>query len=652
MANEKKLDNEIINYEMEQYRTLINDSLFEESYMLLEENVSRIGDTISKNKHMRDFFGAIFENKFFNAIVNKNNIYPNLLPLSIATVNSLQNDEFLKPMAPKFGNFVNVDKIMVMFAFLLQANEFDKAKFLFNYFKPNAEIFVATSNKIIDNNNTEALRFICENMDNIHYSQGALLRKSAKASHKILRMLINEFDFDVNEQDPETGYNLIHLLVADKNVKNFKFIAENSSGVINWNATTYKQGRNPGLTFFDIVEQTGMQVEFFSPLLEDMTLKTNDILKIHNSLFNSTTIDKYSDTEIYGKLFSHPNFDPQIMNLGQGYFLYGILSELGQIANRSGDDAAKPYLNILDAYVEYYPEDNVPEATNFNIVGAAVHVASKSKSKVVGDAVSLILRRYNKYINKPNPFGTLPILQVEKDSPIYRILLNNGAISPEPEPGFWRSIAGAFSKKKQMEIEEEQEMETRAPVVSNNNLTSVKNKMREDFRVMRTYISNPICDATIKMRCENMFLKSERLIGVMDRHNITQAYEDVHFLGENFASYLKNSLSSYIDLCKATVDLGNEVDKNAKLKNAKLICIEQIELLAEQVQLISTNISNEIEGDAARNLNINGRFLENRFKRPVDLGFENILSREDNEEEENVNQDRKEEVKRNTVKIR
>ena len=54
---------------------------------------------------------------------------------------------------------------------------------------------------------------------------------------------------------------------------------------------------------------------------------------------------------------------------------------------------------------------------------------------------------------------------------------------------------------------------------------------------------------------------------------------------------------------------------------------EQVELLAEQVELINQNISAEAEGNAARNLNIQGRFLKNRFDNTGnDLGLGEAIS--------------------------
>ena len=56
-------------------------------------------------------------------------------------------------------------------------------------------------------------------------------------------------------------------------------------------------------------------------------------------------------------------------------------------------------------------------------------------------------------------------------------------------------------------------------------------------------------------------------------------------------------------------------------------CLTQVDLLAEQVELINQNISAEAEGNALRNLNIQGRFLANRFDSGSDLGLGEVLTK-------------------------
>lgn len=624
MANEKN-----------EYVSLIEDAMFEEAYILLKQNTQKMDDVIGRSRHIKEFFTEVFDDYVFDSILKRNETYSHLLQLSQATVQALKTDEHLKAMAPKLANFIDTNKLMIMFVFLVHAKEFDSAKFFLPYFNKNLEGFPETVVKIIDTNNVDALKFLCENMDNIHFNEGALLRLSSSMNPKAIQMLVEDFKFDINEQSVDKGYNLIHTLVSEKNIKNFKFVVDNYGGNINWGATITKKNRNSNINVFDMIEQLDMQLEFYTPVLDNMTLKSNYINRISDSLLkNRDIINKASETDIYHRLFSHPGFDPNVVNLDQGHFLYGILSELGKEFQRSGEAAAKPFFKILDAYIDSSTEDEIPVAVNFHIVGAAVHVASQLDSKIVTDATALVLRRYNKYINQPNPFGQLPIMQVEKDSPIYRLLINNGAIPPEPEAGFWKSMLGVFNNKKKQEMvvnEAAENIKVNANNhASNNSLITLRNQMREDFRVMRNYTSNDLCDATIKMRCENMFLKSDKLVMQMEKHGINQAYEDMFFLGENFSKYLKESLRSYIEVCEATVDFSSGSAAQSKLTEAKNKCMEQVNLLSEQLALITENIFNEVEGNAVRGQSARSRFLKNRFQSESDLGLSDIMDKNKN----------------------
>lgn len=616
---------------MDQYVKLIEDSLFEEAYLVLKRNVEKMDDTLMKNKHLRDFFITIFSDDIFKTILEKNAIYPHLLQLANATVKNLKNEDFLKDMAPKLGNFIDNNKIMIMFVFLVQSNEFNNAEVLLPYFNKNLSGFPQTLKEVINNNNVPALRFLCEKMDNIHFNEGGLLRLISPMNPQAIKMLVEDFKFDINEQSQETGYNLIHTLIAEKNVKNFKFIVENYGAQINWAATIMKKNRNSNITVFDMIDQMEMQMEFFAPILDNMMLKSNYVNRMSESLLqNRPLLTKACDTDVYHRLFSHPGFDPNVVNLDQGHFLYGILSELGKEFQRSGEAAAKPLFKVLDAYIDSSTEDDIPVAVNFHIVGAAVHVASELDSKIVTDAASLILKRYNKYVNKPNPFGQLPIMQVEKDSPVYRLLVNNGAIAPEPEQGIWNIMISVFKKKKNQEFVEDLNAATQSSQqasTNNSSLVSLRNKMRDDFRVMRNYTSHHLCDPTIKMRCENMFLKSDKLVMQMEKHGVNQAFEDMFFLGENFSKYLKESLRIYIEVCEATVDFTHGATANAKLGEAKKKCMEQVELLSEQLSLITENIFNQVEDNAVRQMNARSRFLQNRFPSEADLGFEGIMEK-------------------------
>ena len=107
-----------------------------------------------------------------------------------------------------------------------------------------------------------------------------------------------------------------------------------------------------------------------------------------------------------------------------------------------------------------------------------------------------------------------------------------------------------------------------------------------------------------------------KLTQTMLHYNIKPTYEDSHFLSENLSKYLTKSLSSYLTLCKAAEDFTVLNDKNSnetkenKLNNAKKQCEEHIDLLTEQLVLISENAAMYVSENAQKELNVTGRVIK------------------------------------------
>lgn len=635
---------------IQKYRDLIDDSLFEEAYMLLERDSKELenkNQLIERNKLIRDFFVAIFEDDYFNEIIDRGV----LLPVAQETTKALFNKDFLKEQIKKFPNYVDEDKIGIMFVFLVQNHDFAEAQSLLPWVNKNITNYPSTINKIIEDKNTKALEFISRNMENIHFNEGALLRSCSDMSPDILRIMIDDLKFDINEQSKNEGINLMHTLLIEKNVKNFAFIVQHYGDKIDWSAKALFNKGKSQLSVLDLVEASGYYSEFYNIILDDLSLKETIVDKIGSVLLtNRKAIDQCANSVVYEKLFSHNNFNPKTTDLQQNHLIYGLLSEIGKTSFAGDYTLSKHYYNMLNTFLHTYVshDDNVEDAPQYNVVGAAINVVEKleshftasqkdlSNAKVALDAATLIVRRYKQYLNKPNPDGRLTLELTVKDSNAYRLLVNNGALTAEPEPGFFNALTRMMGgknreidKQRAMIIERGRESVTKdvENVTGNNSVNNLKNQMREDFRTMRGYIGHKLCDPSIKFKCENMFLKSERLVNLMEKYNVTKSFEDMIFLGKNFSEYLKESLKAYIAVCEATHDFSDTNMKYEKLEIVRKKCLSQVDLLAEQVELINQNISAEAEGNALRNLNIQGRFLRNRFDTPGnDLGLGNIIS--------------------------
>ena len=354
-------------------------------------------------------------------------------------------------------------------------------------------------------------------------------------------------------------------------------------------------------------------------LLEDINLNEDFVASITRELFKNEKVVKESvKTDVYYKLFSHPKYSTEVVNFKQSYFIYGIFTRIASAISENNDELGKNYLLTLEAYLTTRAEDEIPDATEYHILGAALKVGSnEQKSKILADAVVMIVKSYPQYINKPNPNGSLPIEQVQKDSYLYKVLVNNGAVPPIPV-GFWQGLLG----KKQKYVEQEnnilklEKSEVSEVEVNKKEITSLANKFKSDFKELNKYTESELCDPVIKFKCENMYLKTMKLTQTMLHYNIKPTYEDSHFLSENLSKYLTKSLSSYLTLCKAAEDFTVLNDKNSnetkenKLNNAKKQCEEHIDLLTEQLVLISENAAMYVSENAQKELNVTGRVIK------------------------------------------
>lgn len=610
--------------EMQQYMDLIEDGLFDEVFDILQERVSKIDNSLEKKKYIMNFFSELMSEEIFDAILEEDKWGP----LAVSMVQAINERPFLNDVKSKLGNIVPEEQATVLLSILILSNELETAKTFLPYANKDLSTFNRTVEEVTGKNNLEGLRFFCEYMENVHFNEGALLRIASEMKPEALKMLIDEFSFDINEQSKgKMNVNLVQALILDKNLKNFSFVAKNYGNKINFNLPAVLDKSSAQFSIFDLIDKTNMQSEFYSLLLDNSSLKPAFIERIGNSLFDQDVIQKCSQTDIYAKFFSHPSFDHQLFNLGQGYFLYGLLSRMGVAAKRSenGDEMARHYYRILDAYLDNTSDDTVPESPQYHIVGAAIHVAVLSDCPSVTDACTLITRRYKQYINKPNPSGVLPISQVEKDSPLFRLLINNGAIPPEPPPTFWSSVVGLFGGKKKSQTMPDEELVTKQERATGT-IASIRVKMREDFRTMREYIANDYCDPSIKMKCETMFLKADKLAMVMEKNNLVSFYDELHFLSENFSNYLKKSLKAYTEVISSSVDL-SDVKNDARVQKAKELCVDHVKLLTEQVDLITDNISHDMTDNAMSSLRVTDKFLQDKFKkaRPFELDDSGII---------------------------
>ena len=607
---EEKIEkNNLSNDFLTRFHELFDMGLYAESLEMLHNAVEEKESKIEKGVLIHTVFKDLTEN--FESLIESDK-------MGLFTKNFVQfinnKPDFMDKLVTSFDD----TDVSILFVYAIKEELFDEAQFFLPYLKnKNLNKFPSTIKELIENKKEKSLFFLLDNLDQIHYSDDAFLRLCTDMNFSFISTLIDKYNFSIKSRevyinDKSIGADFLYNIVKNKNIKNFCELINNYGTDINW-GTSYNFGRIR-VSIFDIMEKDSIALDFYSVMLDIPYLKPVYVNKIADYILNNESIIEIAyQTDIYDRLFSHVSFDANITSLGPNHLLYNILATIGVNARSISSNTvlSEGYYKIIDSY--FTQRGNQPIAPNaeYHILGAAIYLAKEIDIPLSRDVLSLILKNYKNLINKPNPNGTLPINQVEeKKNPfLYKLLLSNGAISKN-DIGFWASLFGKKRSEYFYEPEEEKIIVKEKP----GDVNELSIKIKNDFREMKTLIDNPLCDPTIKMRCENMFLYADGLAKKISKYNIVSSYEETRFLSENFSNYLKKSLQTYINLCDVTVDFSNDSSQEKKLIKAKEKCEEQITLLEKQLDLIIENVSSSVEKTALTKVSVRTKILKEQFQ--------------------------------------
>lgn len=625
---QENLEKDIYNVDKEHFKDLIDNILFEDLFEDFQIKYTQITDAVERKKYILKFLSFIFDDEEnFSNIVDKKIIH--LLGKSF--LKALNKQEELIKLKEVIFSVLPQPQMSAIVASLILNEYYEEAlqglEILTDESK-DLSIYPETINEIVRKNSKVGLKFLCENFKNIHFNNDSLLRIAHTMNLESLQILIDDFSFNMNTFNnlniKNIKKNTILELLTNNNTS-FKSFYDIYHNQIDWNLN--KDG-NP--LWMDLVNKiyNSKNYELCEFLLNDNNINKkiyNYIGKIildDSAFFFNESNDKKED--IYKAFFKNSLFDHAEYNFKQGYFLYGILSKIGihsmkNEANSSyNQNTAQNYFNILKIYLEEAKDDLIPNTPEFNIIGAAIHVYNTTESPIGLETAKLIIQNYKEYINTPNPSGKLSIELVSQDSPIYNMLIVNGAIPADPSPTFWKSMFKIFNKKEKNQIFQpniDVKKDSKENVRRNaESIADIRINMKNDFRSMKDLLSNELCDLKIKLKCENMFLKADKLAMIMEKNNLITFYDELFFLNENFSNYLRKSIDSYINTMTTIKEISNEQLRNNKSEEAKSLCLEHIDLLKEQLEQMIDNISSNIADNSISDLKVRGKFLKERFK--------------------------------------
>lgn len=649
-------EKDLFNLDKNHYKDLIENILFEDLFEDFQIKYQNISDTIDRKKYILKFLSFIFDDEEnFSTIVDKKVIY--LLGKSF--LKAINEQKELIKLKEVIFSVLPQPQMSAIVASLILNEYYDEAKKGLEILVEESKdlsIYPETINEVIRKNSKVGLRFLCQNFKNIHFNNDSLLRIAHNMNLEVLQMLIDEFKFNINSFNNLNIKNikkntLIELLINNNDFKSFYDIYQDK---IDWNLN--KEGNPLWMEFVNKIYHN-RNYDILQFLLNENNINKKIYNYIGKIIFDDSDFFFNANTEkkddVYKSFFKNNLFNHEEYNFNQGYFIYGVLSKIGIHTMKNNENSdyneskAKNYFNILRIYLDSAKNELIPNTPEFNVVGAAIHVYSATESSIGLETAKLIIQKYKEYINIPNPSGKLAIELVNKESPIYNLLIVNGAIPPEPTPTFWKSMFTIFNKKEKNQIFQPniEDSNINKKIITKKNvesITDIRLNMKNDFRLMKDLLSNDVCDLKIKLKCENMFLKADKLAMIMEKNNLITFYDELFFLNENFSNYLRKSVDSYINTMMTIKEISNKEVRDNKSEEAKNLCIEHIELLKEQLDQMIDNISSNLADNSIYDLKVRGKFLKERFQQngnleldtkksnSVDVDLNNLTNEEEN----------------------
>ena len=125
------------------YIALLNEGLYEETFLLLEKNVAMVENKLEQKKQIREFCSVI--NEEFDNLLEAGS----LTTFSNELVHAFRDMSFLEETSKKFSVVFDNEKIALMFSLLLINSDFNNAKFLLPFFNKNIEVLPTLLNKYL-----------------------------------------------------------------------------------------------------------------------------------------------------------------------------------------------------------------------------------------------------------------------------------------------------------------------------------------------------------------------------------------------------------------------------------------------------------------------------------------------------------------------
>lgn len=637
---------------MKQHKKLLEGLLLKESFELLKKEMLT-KDSIEAVQYFQEFCELYNSVSIFTKYAENNN----LIPYVKYFLDAVRTENYLSSIKERLPVFVPAETLDLFLAVSIIGKNIENIQYVLPYANKDLEQYPTSVRRLVEEQDEEILRFIVNNMGNIHYDNDILLSQCQGLSNDFIRFLIEEKGFSVNAINETLNTNFITFTAYYMNMDTFSFVVRNFNEQIDWKqiVPAYIDPNNPHdkqvpeATLIDrclmIFEEQGRDAlySFFNLMLSDqVSLRSSEVMRLlvyaknNMSLFMNQEgcailIDIFKHRNL--RMEEYPENNPLIYEL------------CARFAHDSVAKADISSLNDIYRFTKIYLKNRnmkyiIPNAKDYHVLGAGLYVHQYIKYrleqivpsrreeilKYKSQFVELIIDEFSDDVNWVNPNGTLPIQQVKPEEREYTMLLKHGALPVEEEPGVFGSLINRITKKTINTVEKVIAMEAarRSQKERSRDREKRKDEIKDSFIKLRNILETKFQDMIVRSEKEkspemikevlNEFKqKSKKVVDLMIRQEHFELTDEVRWLRGNFISYTEEALSSYwklIDVAR-NASVGDEMERKITAATDRvLIALTNVQ---KQLNITIKNIASEIEYAASNDLNMGGRYISETF---------------------------------------
>lgn len=640
------------------YQSLINSSLYKEAFILLNQNLKNV-EHIQKSLIVDEFL-KIYLNNYNLKLINEAHSKSYILAL----VENMKDNQVLCDFNEKISLMINENDKNNIFKNLVLSNDNENALFVKKILNINSDLSKHVD-LLIDlsaKDNYEAVNFLCQEMDNIHFNNGAFLRILSNRSIKINELLLIKYSFDLTEFSDKTNFNFLSFLIDDnlfdkfayfinKNYEKidfnlvyggedtkvlFDFIEKNSREINSIEKLSSHKGlkyktynkKQENSTLFDLIENSPNAIKFIESLLKQENLNVFLINKIKTILMNNPKVRSEGvNREVFKSLFSHKNFIFDNEE-DRSIFFYSIINKMGNFMYYDKEKEANEYALIAQNYSACSVE-KLPVGKNNHALGAMISILveistekeiSNFSKELLIDCMKTFLSKEPELVNTKNPNGKYPVLMTE-NSDIYNFLLTNEAIPRNPNTGVINFIKLFFNLYKpsvnESLIKDYFEKRKTISYVDNNDVLNASILESKFSEILNNLDSSKIDDELIE-KIKNIYTKSKDIAKRIDDNNVKNLHQEIHFLKNNTPDYIKRSIDIYVNTYELNKSFG-EVSEASKIEKAKKECLEQLEILNNSLDKINKNVYIYIQERIDLSAQVHNKVLQVKSSEVVEM---------------------------------